>query len=155
MLELDQKSNNLDQYNRRNNLEIQGTPVNVTDDELKGKVTDIFSCLGIEVKGVDIEDCHMLGYTNPKNTIVQSVNRKFCYQALDKKMELHKLYSKRLGFNPVKTLYFSKNLTPLNQLLAWKCRELKRASMIHSTWSVRGCDKNKEDCKLKSFIDSK
>ena len=51
-------------------------------------------------------------------------------------MELHKLDSKRLGFNAVKT-YFSENLTPLNQLLAWKCRELKRASMIHSTWSAR------------------
>ena len=52
-------------------------------------------------------------------------------------MELHKLDSKRLGFNPVITLYFSKNLTPTNQLLTWKCRELKRASMIHSTWSTR------------------
>ena len=52
-------------------------------------------------------------------------------------MELHKLDSKRLGFNPVET-YFSKNLTLLNQLLGWKCRELKRASMIHSTWSAWG-----------------
>ena len=51
-------------------------------------------------------------------------------------MDLHKLDSRRLGFNPVKTLYFSGNLTPTNQLLAWKCREFKRASMIHSTWSV-------------------
>ena len=39
----------------------------------------------------------------------------------------------RLGFNPIKTLYFSENFTPLNQLLAWKCRDLKRASMINST----------------------
>ena len=87
LLEIDQKSNNLDQYNRRNNLEIQGIPTNVTDDELEGKVTNIFSCLGIEVKGPDIEDCHRLGYANPKNTIVRSVNRKFCYQALDKKWD--------------------------------------------------------------------
>ena len=43
-----------------------------------------------------------------------------------------------LGFNPVKTLYFSENFTPLNQLLAWKCRDLKRASMINSTWNVWG-----------------
>ena len=138
LLEIDQKNNHLDQYIRRNNLEIQGIPANVTDDELEGKVIDIFSCLGIEVKGSDIEDCHRLGYANPKNTIVRFVNRKFCYQALDKKMDLHKLDSRRLGFNPVKTLYFSENLTPTNQLLAWKCRELKRAS---------GCDKNKENCK--------
>ena len=53
-------------------------------------------------------------------------------------MNLHKLDSKRLGFNSVKTLYFSENLTPTNQVLAWKFRELKRASMIHSTWSARG-----------------
>ena len=45
--------------------------------------------------------------------------------------------NERLGFNPVKTC-FSENLTPINQLLAWKCGELKRASMIHSTWSVQG-----------------
>ena len=53
-------------------------------------------------------------------------------------MELHKLDSKRLGFNPVKTLYFSKKLALTNQLLAWKCRELKRASMIQSTWCAWG-----------------
>ena len=51
-------------------------------------------------------------------------------------MELHKLVSKRLGFKPVKT-YFSENLTTTNQLLAWKCRQLKKASMIHSTWSAQ------------------
>ena len=90
LLEIDHKNNHLDQYSRRNNLEIQGIPANVTDNELEGKVIHIFSCLGIEVKGSDIEDCHRLGYANPKNTIVRLVNRKFCYQALDKKMELHK-----------------------------------------------------------------
>ena len=111
------------------NLEI---PANVTDVELEVKVIGIFSWVHIFLKGADIEDCQRLG--NPKNTIVRFVNRKFCYQALDKKNESHKLDSKMMGFNPFKTLYFSKNLTPLNQLLAWKCRELKRASMIQSSW---------------------
>ena len=136
LLETDQKNNHLDQYSRRNNLEIQGIPANITDDKLEGKVIDIFSCLGIEVKGSDIEDCHRLGYANPKSTIIKFVNWKFCYQALDKRMDLHKLDSRRLGFNPIKT-YFSENLTPTNKSLAWKCRELKTASMIHSTWSAR------------------
>ena len=69
MLQTDQKSNHLDQYVRKNNFEIQGMPANVADDELEGKVIYIFSCLGIEMKGSDIEDCHRLGYTNPKNAI--------------------------------------------------------------------------------------
>ena len=51
LLETDQKNNHLDQYSRRNNLEIQGIPANITDDKLEGKIIDIFSCLGIEVKG--------------------------------------------------------------------------------------------------------
>ena len=58
--EIDRKSNHLDQQSRRNNLKIQGIPANVTDDELQGKVIEIFSCLGIEVKGSDLEDCHRL-----------------------------------------------------------------------------------------------
>ena len=62
----------------------------------------------------------------------------FVIKLLIKKMDLHKLDSRRLGFNPVKTLYFSENLTPTNQLLVWKYRELKRSSMIHSSWSARG-----------------
>ena len=51
LLEIDQKNNHLDQYSRRNNLGIQGIPANITDDKLEGKIIDIFSCLGIEVKG--------------------------------------------------------------------------------------------------------
>ena len=68
-----------------NNLEIQDIPGNVTDDKLEGKVIDIFSCLGIEVKGADTEDCCRSGFANPKNIIVRFVNCKFCYQSLDKK----------------------------------------------------------------------
>ena len=108
MLEHDQKSNSLDQNNRRNILKIQGIPANVTDDELEGKGIEIFSCLGIEVKGADIEDCYRLDNANPKNTIVRFVNRKFCYQSLDKKMELYKLGSKKLGFNQVKHFILAK-----------------------------------------------
>ena len=60
LLENDQKSNHLDQYHRRNELEIQGIPTNIIDDELEGKVLDIFNCLGIEVKGADKEGLVML-----------------------------------------------------------------------------------------------
>ena len=54
LLELDQKSNSLDQYNRRNNLEIQIIYVNVSDERLEEKVIYIFICLDIDVEGVHI-----------------------------------------------------------------------------------------------------
>ena len=55
MLELGQKSDSLDQYNRRNNLPFSGNIV--SDEKLEKKVIDIFNHLGIEVEGADIEDC--------------------------------------------------------------------------------------------------
>ena len=62
--------NSLDQYNRRNILEIQGIPSNVSDDTLEDKVVDIFHSLNTNVSKHDIENCHRLGKANPKNTIV-------------------------------------------------------------------------------------
>lgn len=97
----------------------------------------IISCLGIAVPSRDIKDCHKLGKASPNNIVVRFANRKFCYQALVEKLELHKLGSDKLVFNPVKKLYFSKNLTLFIQSLACKCRKLKRVSLIHSTSSAR------------------
>ena len=61
-------------------------------------------------------------------------------------MDLHKLASKRLCFSPVKTQYFSENLTPLNQSLVWKCR-VEEGLHDSQYMEYQGCDKNKENCK--------
>ena len=42
-----------------------------------------------------------------------------------------------MGFKPDVALYTSENLTPFNQHLAWQCRKLKRAKLIHSWWSLK------------------
>ena len=137
--------NKLEQYTRRNNIEIQGIPSSVHDNLLEDKVVDIFSQLNITISKSDIEDCHRLGKANPKNTIVRFVNRKFCNIALEKKKQLMSLNKTELGFKPDVALYISENLTPFNQHLAWQCRELKRARLIHSfvisfhnCWSSKG-----------------
>ena len=127
----------IDQCSRRNNIEIQGIPKTVKDEELESKVIDIFSALNINITSKDVEDCHRLG-KDGKNIIVRLVNRKHCYQALNRKMDLRKIDNSSLAFHPDVKLYLSENLTPCNQYLGWKCRELKRASLIHSSWSSRG-----------------
>ena len=42
--------NRLDQYNQRNNIEIQGIPSNVTDEALENKVVNVFMLLNIDIK---------------------------------------------------------------------------------------------------------
>ena len=94
---------------------------------MENEIIDIFSQLTIAISKSDIEDCHKLGKANPKNTIVQFVNQKFCNDALEKKKKLMSLNKTELGFKPDVALYISENLTTFNQRLAWQCREPKRA----------------------------
>ena len=56
---------------------------------------------------------------------------------MSKKLDLRHLDKVNLGF-PEANLFFNGNLTPYHQKLAWKCRELKHAGKIHSTWSSKG-----------------
>ena len=97
--------NNLDQYNQRNNFEIQGIPSSVSDDALKDKVVDILHSLNINLSKHDIEDYHRLRKVDPKNT-------KF------NKLNLRKVDMTKLGFQAGAILYFSENLTHYNQRLA-------------------------------------
>ena len=52
-----------------------------------------------------------------------------------------KIGKSKLGFESNVNLYESENLTTYNQHLAGKCRELKRAGIIHSSWSSKGIAK--------------
>ena len=56
---------------------------------------------------------------------------------MSKKLDLPHIDKVKLGF-PEINVFFNENLTPYNQNLAWKCRELKRAEKIHSTQSRKG-----------------
>ena len=58
LFDLEKASNKHDQYTRKSDLEIHGIPVDVKDEQLKQKVTDIFSNLNINISKPDIEDCH-------------------------------------------------------------------------------------------------
>ena len=69
--------NNHGQYTLRNKIEIQSIPATVSGDHLENRVIDIFRCLKINIDPSDIDDCHRLGNSTPKNTIVLFINHKF------------------------------------------------------------------------------
>ena len=119
LTEVEISLNKLEQYTRRNNIEIQDIPPWIPDEKLVEKNIDVFGAINIAITKNDVEDCHRLG-KSLKNTIVRFANRKHCNAILSKKFET------------------CENLTPYNQHLAWKCRELKRAGIIHSSWSSKG-----------------
>ena len=53
--------NMLEQYGRRNNIEVSGILDSVGDNDLEEKVISVFANIGIDVKSNDIEACHRIG----------------------------------------------------------------------------------------------
>ena len=61
VVSLEANHNILEQYGRRNNIEIAGIPDSVQDNQLEKKVIEIFDAISIDAKSVDFEDCHRVG----------------------------------------------------------------------------------------------
>ena len=80
--------NKQDQYNRCNNLDIQGILDSVPDDQLEEKVIEIFNQINVKINTFDTEDCHCMGKSQ-KTTTVCFVKRKNCKVVLEKKLTLN------------------------------------------------------------------
>ena len=78
VISLEENSNSLEQYGRRNNLEITGIPDDVDDQKLEEKVIEILDKIDVNVSSKDVEACHRIGKSknSSKTTIVRFVNRK-------------------------------------------------------------------------------
>ena len=84
VLTLESEHNSLEQYGRRNNIQITGIPNNVPDQNLEEKVVDILNEISVDVSPKDIEACHRVGVSknNSKKTIVRFINRKHAKKEL-------------------------------------------------------------------------
>ena len=51
----------LQQFGRRNDIEIAGIPDSVPQKDLENKVVDILNAIGVNVSNDDFEDCHRIG----------------------------------------------------------------------------------------------
>ena len=93
VISLEGNGNLLEQYGRRNNLEITGIPDEIKDEDLEEKVIEILNKIDVNVSTKDIEACHRIGKSreNSKKTIIQFVNRKYAKKALlnKKRSEKH------------------------------------------------------------------
>ena len=61
IIHLEIQNNNLDQYSRRNNVEISGIPQSVSDNQLEEKVVDILKAIDVNITTNEIEACYRLG----------------------------------------------------------------------------------------------
>ena len=68
-------TNSVEQYDRRNNIEINEVSGNIEDKNLEHSVIEIFKAVDIQTSHNNVKDCHRIGTSkdNSKKTIVRLV----------------------------------------------------------------------------------
>ena len=127
--------NALAQYGHRNNVVLSGIPDYVSDDTLKESVISVLAEIDVFVEHKDIEACHRFGKADrqkSKKTIVQFLNKKKCKKVLSNKEKPGKI-----DCNDSK-IFASKNLTSMNEWIAYNYCKLKWNGLIHGCFSKDG-----------------
>ena len=153
--------NKLNQYSRRENIEIVGIPNNIRQENLENYVINIIKELGVECSSYDIAACHRLNSKDSdgnKNTIVRFLCRKKVNAILSNKKKLSNIDIKARFQN--RNLYIMENLSPMNRKTLDSCNYLKKKKLIASCWSFNGQinikytnDEDEKPTKLNHFED--
>ena len=136
IIDLEIQNNNVDQYSRRNDVEISGIPQSVSDNQLEEKVVDILKAIDVNITTNEIEACHRLG-KKKKNVIAPVINKKHCLKTLRNKKKLMSIDKNSIGI-PNANLFIGENLTPASSKLAFNCRKLKRDGEIEKCYTING-----------------
>ena len=120
------------QYHRRESVEVNPVPPSIRDEELELNICQVLSLTGHEVKPNDLQACHRL--KKKESVIVKFKCRKLKQKVL---INWKNLRNKSEGLHQLKfsgKLFISESMCHENHQLAYKCRQLKNAGKIHSTW---------------------
>ena len=132
--------NQLNQYTRRENIEIVGIPASIKQVDLEATVIDILKNIGVTCSSYDIAACHRLNNKKDKdtskNTIVRFVCRKKVFEIMANKKKLSTVeVIEKHGGNEY---YICENLSPMNKKIIDTCHYLKKKNLIKSCWSFNG-----------------
>ena len=144
--ELYGQQDNLEQYTRKNSLEIHGIP-----EEIYTSTEDVIVKLGeqlqVPISPEDMEISHKLysGKNNPKSIIVKFVSHKKKSQLYKKRTELKEINladifpgSSMAVIAKSRGIFINENLTPYRKHIMKKANELKKDRMIQSVWTLDG-----------------
>ena len=130
--QLERNNLNNAQYNRRETLEINPVPSDIADDVLEQSVCQALSLTGISVEPDNLQACHRM---RKKDCIIIKFKcRKQKHRVL---LNRKTLQNKSLDLTQLKfsgKLFVNESMCHENHQLAYKCRQLKSARKIHSTW---------------------
>lgn len=133
--------NKTESYIRRNNIEIQGIPNDISNDSLEQTIISVAQKVGVDIEPSNIEACHRLKRKTQgsKPVIVRFTNRRICEKLHRVKKNLKDTNFKDVqGLNENTKVFFNENLCPYYQKLFSICYKLKKSGYIDSVWSYHG-----------------
>ena len=135
-LYLEKQLYKLEQYNRRENIEISGISEDVPQRELENLVLGIFHRIGIiGVQSYDIAACHRLKRRAPnermRRVIVRFTNRKWANLSLARRRILN-------NFDDLRYVRIYNNLCPHYREIHEDCQLLKDTGKINNYWTYNG-----------------
>ncbi|XP_044166316.1 uncharacterized protein LOC122950324 [Acropora millepora] len=143
---LKEEFNNLEQYSRRDCLEIRGVPVQ-RDEDTNALVVDIGRRMGVEVKEDDISTSHRLPIMNrgrETSSRTPIIVKFVCRDVRDKffkaKKQLFGVSSRDLGFSRVaeQKIFIAESLTQRNKKLFADCLKAKYDLNFKYIWTSSG-----------------
>jgi hypothetical protein len=141
--ELSHRQTDLEQYSRRNTLEIFGVPEgpNETSEVLKKKVVDIGAALGANLSEDGIDACHRIngGSNRPTTGIIVKFLRRDDADNLIQKRKVKRDFSTRhlQGYQQDSPIYVNLSLAPARRILFAKARKLKSDFNYKYVWVDR------------------
>lgn len=134
---LSKRLEELEQYQRSNNLEIKGVP---TEGDLAVALSKIGEVIGEPIDEDDIDICHRVSTqkATEKNIVVRFVRRSKRNAVLDKARKTRGMTAESLGFMASTPIYVNEHLTRQNKQLLGATIARKKEMRWRYAWSTGG-----------------
>lgn len=145
--ELKDAINKLEQYSRRDCLEVRGIPQEAEEDTTK-VIMKLGKEIGVNIHQNDISVSHRVPSRKTMTTrsatnsspaiIVKFVRRDVRDQFYHARKELRNKTTTDLGYDDSKKIYISESLTQKNKDLLYHCRNFKKERGFKFVWTTNG-----------------
>ena len=132
IIQLERNAVTNSKYSRRETIELNPVPVDITEDVLEENLCKALSLTGVNVVPNDLHSYHRIKRSNKMIVKFKCRKQKNCVMYKRKNLGNKSQELSNLKFSG--RLFVSESMSHENQQLAYKCRQLKSARKIHSTW---------------------
>ena len=132
IIQLERNAVTNSQYSRREAIELNAVPIEIHEDLLEESICRALSLTRVNVVPEDLQACHRMKRSD--RVIVKFKCRKQKQSLIYKRKNLGTKSQELTNLKFSGRLFVSESMSHENQQLAYKCRQLKSARKIHSTW---------------------